>query len=446
MSPDLFANLKVALRKYKAYIEFHKFQHYEIRSMIKRILSKNVLSALAGFPVVYLNGPRQAGKSTLVQALAQSEWPAEYVTFDEATMMGAAEANPESFLRAYPHRLILDEVQMVPGLFRALKLLVDEARFTDKASASGRYLLTGSANIMALPALADALVGRMSILTLYPLSALEIMQGSGGFLASLMNNSFKPQTIIRKTPVVDIIRRATFPEITDEDDARRRQWFESYITTILQRDVRQIADIGKLGVLPNLLKVLAARVGGLVNESDIARAIGQNAVTSKNYRVLLQMMFLTFDVKPWYRNTSKRLVKSAKGYITDTALLCHLEQIDMAKSELRDPHIFGRVFENFVATELLKQLASDVDAAQLYHFRTSDGKEVDFVLERPDGRLAAIEVKGRDAVTAADFKGLKELSALTGDDFLCGIVLYRGNKTVPFEHNLWAVPVDVMWT
>ena len=334
---------------------------------------------------------------------------------------------------------------MVPALFRVLKLLADEARQADKASANGRYLLTGSANIMALPKLSDALVGRMRVLTLYPFSALEITKGKGGFLSKLIENDFKPGTVRRKTALVDIIRKATFPEISDEDDERRRQWFESYITTILQRDVRQIADIAKLGVLPNLLKVLAGRAGGLINDADISRAIGQNAVTAKTYRVLLQMIFLTFDVKPWYRNTGKRLVKSPKGYIIDTALLCHLQQIDMAKAEIRDPYIFGHVFENFVASELLKQLASSNDAAELYHFRTSDGKEVDFVLEHPDGRLAAIEVKGRDAVTASDFKGLKELCRLTKDDFLCGIVLYRGNKIISFERNMWAVPVDELW-
>ena len=414
--------------------------------MIERNLSTNVLEALQGFPVVYVNGPRQAGKSTLVQNLAENDWPAEYVTFDEATMMGAAEANPESFLRAYQDRLILDEVQMVPALFRVLKLLADEARQADKTSANGRYLLTGSANIMALPKLSDALVGRMRVLTLYPLSALEITRGEGGFLSNLMANDFKPGSIRRKTALVDVIRKATFPEISEEGDDRRRQWFESYITTILQRDVRQIADIAKLGVLPNLLKVLAGRAGGLINDADISRAIDQNAVTAKNYRVLLQMMFLTFDVKPWYRNTGKRLVKSPKGYIIDTALLCHLQQIDMAKAEIRDPHIFGHVFENFVASEILKQLASSNDAAELYHFRTSDGKEVDFVLERPDGQLAAIEVKGRDSVTASDFKGLKELCRLTENDFLCGIVLYRGNKIIPFDKNMWAVPVDAMWS
>lgn len=414
--------------------------------MIKRNLAKNVLDALEGFPVVYVNGPRQAGKSTLVQALAQRDWPAEYVTFDEATMLGAAEANPESFLRAYHHRLILDEVQMVPGLFRTLKLLSDEARSADKDSANGRYLLTGSANIMALPKLSDALVGRMRVLTLLPLSALEITKGSGEFLPTLMTNSFKPATLRRKHALADIIRRATFPEVTDDDDSERGRWFESYITTILQRDVRQIADIAKLGVLPNLLKVLASRAGGLINDADISRAIGQNSVTAKNYRILLQMMFLAFDVKPWYRNTGKRLVKSPKGYLIDTALLCHLEQIDIAKSERRDPHIFGHVFENFVATELLKQLASGEDKAELYHFRTSDGKEVDFVLERNDGQIAAIEAKARDAVSAADFKGLKELASLTGEDFVCGIVLYRGNKVVPFDENMWAVPVDALWS
>ena len=413
--------------------------------MIERKLKNNVLAALQGFPVVYVNGPRQAGKSTLVQKLAAKEWPADYVTFDEATMLGAAEANPESFLRAYENRLILDEVQMVPDLFRVLKLLSDEARLEDKSSANGRYLLTGSANIMALPQLSDALVGRMRVLTLYPLSALEISGGKGDFLSRLMSNGFKPATIKRKGHITDIIKQATFPEITDENNERRRQWFESYITTILQRDVRQIADIAKLGVLPNLLKVLAGRAGGLVNEADISRAIGQNAVTAKNYRVLLQMMFLTFDVKPWFRNIGKRLVKSPKSYIIDTSLLCHLQQVDMENVAINDPYLFGHIFENFVATELIKQLSSSVDPAELYHFRTSDGKEVDFVLERPDGKLAAIEVKGRDAVSEADFKGLKELGKQTKDDFICGIVLYRGNKVIPFGDRMWAVPVDAMW-
>ncbi len=414
--------------------------------MIKRRLSPRILDILQGFPIVYVTGPRQAGKSTLVQSLAVQAWPADYVTFDEATMLGAAEANPESFLRAYEGNLILDEVQMAPGLFRALKALVDAARQANKATANGRYLLTGSASIMALPKLSDALVGRMSVLTLYPLSALEISGGKGDFLPRLMDDDFKPGTIKRKLTLVETIRQATFPEITGQDENRRRQWFEAYITTILQRDVRQIADIARLGVLPHLLKVLASRAGGLINEADIARSTGQNAVSAKNYRILLQILFLTFDVKPWYRNIGKRLVKAPKGYIIDTSLLCHLLQIDMARVAIKDPHVFGHLFENFVASELLKQLSSSSSMVQLHHFRTSDNKEVDFVLEQPDGRLAGIEVKGRDSVTAADFKGLETLRQQAGNDFICGVVLYRNTKVIPFGDKMWAVPVEAMWT
>ena len=413
--------------------------------MIKRQLSQSILDALQGFPVVFVNGPRQAGKSTLVQNLITKKSPAEYVTFDEATMLGAAEANPESFLRGYEGRLILDEVQMVPGLFRALKLLTDEARLSKKEQINGRYLLTGSANVMALPKLSDALVGRMNVLTLYPLSAVEISGGKSDFLSRLSRNSFRSTTIKRRVPLVEALKQATFPEITDQDHTRRRQWFESYITTILQRDVHQIADISKMGVLPNLIRIMASRAGGLVNEADIARSIGQNPVTAKSYRVLLQMMFLTFDVRPWFRNIGKRLVKSAKVYMMDTSLLCHLQQINLDKVATHDPHVFGHVLENFVATELLKQLSWSEERAELYHFRTSDGKEVDFILEHPNRKLSGIEVKVRDAVTERDFHGLKVLREHTGDDFICGVVLYCGQKTVSFGDRLWAVPVDAMW-
>ena len=413
--------------------------------MIKRRLASRILDALQEFPIVYVAGPRQAGKTTLVRSLAVRAWPAHYITFDDATMLGAAEANPESFLRAWEANLILDEVQLAPGLFRVLKMLVDEARQGNRTNANGRYLLTGSASVMTLPGLADAVVGRMGLFTLYPLSALEISAGKGDFLPRLMGNDFKPGTIKRKWTVVEIMRQATFPEITGQGDGGRRQWFEAYITTILQRDVRQIADIARLGVLPHLLQVLASRVGGLINEADLARATAQNAVTTKNYRILLQMLFLAFDVKPWYRNIGKRLVKAPKGYIMDTSLLCHLLQVDMSGAAIRAPHVFGRLFENFIASELLKQLSSSGGMAQLHHFRTSDNKEVDFVLERPDGRLVGIEAKGRDAVTASDFKGLEALRQQVGSDFICGIVLYRNNKIIPFADRMWAVPVDALW-
>ncbi len=251
----------------------------------------------------------------------------------------------------------------------------------------------------------------MSLLTLYPLSAVEVTSAKGTFLSQLLRNNFRPGLVGNTGSCLDVMRRATFPEITNLDENTRRHWFESYITTILRRDVRQIADIAKVSALPNLLKILASRAGGLINEADIARATGQNAVTAKSYRVLLQMLFLTFDVKPWFRNVGKRLVKSAKGYLTDTSLLCHLQQIDLLKVAGNDPHTFGHIFENFVASELLKQLSFSDIRADLFHFRTSDGKEVDFIIEQANGSLAGIEVKGRDAVTSKDFNGLKVCSS-----------------------------------
>ncbi len=413
--------------------------------MIPRRLAAHILDALKDFPVVYVNGPRQAGKSTLVQTLAATPWPAQYVTFDDASMLGAADSSPEMFLRAFSENLVLDEVQMAPGIFRALKILVDEARLSNASQANGRFLLTGSADVLALPGLSDALVGRMSVHTLYPLAAVEVTESGNSFLSNLMANDFRAGKAGNESGVTEIIREAGFPELIGKSASVSGRWFESYITTILQREVRQIAQIKKLGVLPNLLRVLASRAGGLINEADIARSIGQNAVTAKTYRVLLQMLFLTFDVKPWYRNIGKRLVKSPKAYLIDTLLLCHLQQIDLEKVAANDPHIFGHIIENFVATELLKQLSFSDLRADLFHFRTSDGKEVDFVIEQPNGSLAGIEVKGRDAVSKRDFDGLRVLQQQTGQDFKCGVILYRGSQLVPFGEKLWAVPVAALW-
>lgn len=175
---------------------------------IPRTISKDILDALDFMPVVFVNGPRQAGKSTLVQAIAASKWPATYITFDEPSQLGAAQANPEIFLRSHAENLILDEVQMVPELYRIIKMIVDERRFENKRK--GHFLLTGSANLMALPALADALVGRMSIITLYPLSAVEISKSKTAFLERLFGNKFHMEKRQDKEDIVNIIRRSLF--------------------------------------------------------------------------------------------------------------------------------------------------------------------------------------------------------------------------------------------
>ena len=410
---------------------------------IKRQLENQLLSALQVTPVVFLNGPRQAGKSTLVQHIVRDEFQAEYVNFDSATQIAAAATAPETYLRNRKGTLIIDEVQLLPEIFRPLKVIVDELRQTQKEKSKGRFLLTGSANIMALPKLSDPLVGRMSVLTLYPLSGAEVTHDKGDFTARLFDQDFYPAQ--ENSRLLDIMQQATFPEISEAPADERDVWFDAYLTTILQRDVRALAEIGKLSALPNLLRILANRAGGLMNDAEIARDADLNPVTARNYKTLMKMLFLTFELAPWYRNIGKRLVKSSKGYVIDTLLLCYLLQYDLEDLEKNRPEIFGHVLENFVATELLKLISNGDQRLNLLHFRTGDNREVDFVLEKPNGQLAGVEVKKRDSVTKEDFKGLEELQRLSGVDFVCGIVLYRGRDVVPFGKNLWAVPMENLW-
>ena len=416
--------------------------------IINRLIRSTLLEHLQVSPIVFLNGPRQSGKSTLVvnnlAAIGKEGVPAVYITFDNATQMAAAASAPEAFLAAYQNTLVLDEVQMVPELFRSLKAKVDSLRLENKATSNGRYLLTGSANILALPRLAESLVGRMTVLTLYPFCTAETTEGKGTALERIFSMSFSGMDS-RDIPLIRAIKASTYPELFDKEDKEANLWFEGYISTILQRDVKMLADLEKISVLPSLLRVLGSRAGNLINDANLAREVGLNAVTGKFYRNILKMMFLTVDVPPWYRNIGKRLVKSSKGYLVDTLFLCYilgLKLEDLIKNRL---DLFGHVLENYVAMELTKLLSFNDSKAKLYHFRTSDGKEVDFVLEKPNGNVWAIEVKNADAVSAKDFNGIKVFAEITGKDFQGGIVLYAGKDAVPFGENLWAVPLSLLW-
>ena len=414
-----------------------------------RTLEARITEALSIMPVVFVNGPRQAGKSTLVQHIVSKlGFDADYVTLDDITTYASAENDPEGFLRRFTKPVIIDEVQRVPELFRVLKLLVDEYRIRDKAHANGRFLLTGSANILALPGLSDALVGRMAILSLYPLSASEVFgQGKpviNGWFDQEIGFEKNTDTKHNKHLFDDVIHHATFPEITQSDRKASVVWFDGYLTTSLQHDVRQLAEIDKIAALPNIVKVLAARTGGLLNDADCARDAKLNTVTYRRYRLMIQQLFLISLVPPWYRNIGKRLVKSPKLFFTDTAMLCHLLGTEASSLQQQNPGLFGHIFENFVASELTKQLATLSDAT-LYHFRTHDNKEVDFVIERRNGTLLGIEVKARDSITERDFLGLKLLKEQIGKDFARGIVLYMGKDTIPFGDDMVAMPLDNLW-
>jgi uncharacterized protein len=410
--------------------------------MLLRNLQTCVREALGDTPVVLLNGARQTGKSTLVQALAGDDWPARYLTLDDAAVLSAARTAPEDFLAGLgEHPVILDEVQRAPELFVALKATVDRAR------RPGRFLLTGSADMMMLPRVAESLAGRIEILTLRPLSQGEIEGSREGFVDALFAPGPLPPLEGARLGREELVRRVLaggYPEALSRATARRRRaWFGSYVTTILQRDVRDISNIEGLAELPRLLALLAARVGSLLNFSELSRSSGIPQSTLKRYLTLLEMTFLVEFLPAWSGNLGKRLTKSPKVMLTDTGLASYL--LGMDDGLAGHPETFGALLENFVAMEIRKQVAWGEVQPRLYHFRTQADQEVDLLLEDARGRVAAVEVKASTRVGEREFRHLAYLTELLGDRLVRGVVLYTGAEPLQFGPRLHALPVDALW-
>ena len=408
--------------------------------MITRHLARAVLESLQDSPVVFIQGARQTGKSTLAQSLADLGHPARYLTMDDAVTLAAARSDPQGFIAGLEGPMILDEVQRAPGLALAIKAAVDADR------KPGRFLLTGSANVLVLPTLSDSLAGRIEIHTLWPLSQGELSGSQEHFIDAVFNAKL-PRFDESDEDWPRLTRRLTaggYPEMLNRSTtARREAWFGSYLTTILQRDVRDIANVRDLADMPRLLTLVASRASSLLDYADLARGLSMPQTTLKRYMSLLQATFLIQTLPAWFSNIGKRLVKSPKMLLNDTGLLTHL--LGLGADRLRtDPTVGGSVLENFVAMELLKQRGWSKLRPNLFHFRTHPGDEVDLVLEDRAGRIVGIEVKASATVNAGHFKGMKALAAATGPRFVRGIVLYTGHSAVPFAKDLFALPLPCL--
>jgi predicted AAA+ superfamily ATPase len=407
--------------------------------MLTRHAAARLHTALADRPVVLLHGARQSGKTTLVRAVAE-ESGARYITLDDLTMLAAARNDAAGFLAGSAQSLVVDEVQRAPELLLAIKAAVDRKR------TPGRFLLTGSANVLLVPRVAESLAGRMEIVPLWPFSQGEIEGAVEGFIDAAFGDA--PPVLVQSSSSVrltDRVLRGGYPEAAPIKSAeRRRAWFDAYVTTILQRDVRDLARIEGLTELPRLLALLASRPMAQLNYADLSRGTGLPQSTLKRYFALLEMVFLIRLLPPWHANIGKRLVKTPKVVLTDTGLAAHLMGIDDARLA-RDRTLLGGLLESFVAMELVKQSGWSADPPALYHFRTHEGDEVDLVLERRGGALVGIEVKSAATVSAADFKGLRALAEIAGQRFQRGIVLYTGAEIVPFGAGLFALPVEALW-
>lgn len=406
----------------------------------RRHLKSRLEKTLLDSPVVLLNGARQVGKSTLAQRVYDPQLNAQYINLDAISSLSAARSAPEGFIDSLGDRVIIDEVQRAPELFLAIKRAVDANRV------AGRFLLTGSTNALMVPKLVDPLVGRVSTLTLWPLSQGEIRNAREMFVDFLFDEKPPPRLRgISQSELIESAVKGGYPEVLRRtNQTSRAQWFEDYTTTILQKDVRELSQIEGLIALPNLLQLLAARTGSLLNTSELTRTSGIANTTLKRYLALLQAVFLVHYLPAWSVSISKRVVKSPKLYIADTGLAAHLQGIDES-SIAENRNLLGPLLENFVVMELLKQSAWSESRPDLYHFRTQTGHETDIVLRTRAGKIAAVEIKAASAVKADFFAGMKLLRKEAGKKFQRGIVLYTGNETVAFEPDLVALPVSALW-
>jgi len=417
------------------------FAHMRVRN-----ITSDVREALADTPVVLLCGARQVGKSTLARQLASEGFGGQgavtYLTLDDATLLARADSDPDGFIRQLTGATVLDEVQRAPSLFRAMKAVVDDDR------RPGRFLLTGSANVLMLPRLSESLAGRMEMLTLWPFSQGELQGRKEGFIDVVFEEELPEEVAdARETSTTfwDRVIRGGYPEAVVRSSGKRRsRWFSSYLTTVLQRDIRELANIEGLTQLPRLLQLLAVRSGSLVNWSEVSRSAGIPNTTLKRYLALLQATYMIREVPAWSVNLSKRLVKSPKIHVTDTGLAADL--MGMVRSgEGPTVTMRGGIVESFVAMELEKQRTWASRRISIYHMRTARQEEVDLILEDSRGALVGIEVKMAGSVNDADFRGLRVLQAMQPDTFQRGIVFYLGERVVAFGSQLHAVPISALW-
>jgi len=406
--------------------------------LYSRLIEPRVAEALLDTPVVLIAGPRQAGKTTLVRLIAE-EQERRYLTMDDELTLLSAREDPVGMIRSLDCAVI-DEIQRAPQLLLAIKKSVDEDR------RPGRFLLTGSANLMALPTVADSLAGRMETLLLLPLSQSEIESR----IANWIDSAFAAQILEADRPAVggDLVERVLrggYPEAISRTSSKRRvTWARQYIDAIIQRDVRDVADIEKLDQLPRFLRALTQTAGQMCNYTQLGGQVELYGKTAARYVGVLEQMYLLKRVDVWARNRLSRVVKTPKLQFIDSGLLATL--LDLTTEEIQQNRTrFGNVLETFVFSELLKHASTAEGDYRLMYYRDADKFEVDIVIESAAGNIVCVEVKSAATVKESDLRGLKKLAGIAGKQFKMGVLLYDGTETMTLGDGIWAAPLSSLW-
>lgn len=393
--------------------------------------------------VVAILGPRQAGKSTLARTLLDDGRCRSYVTLDDQAARASALDDPDGFVAGLRQPAIVDEIQRAPDLLLAVKAAVD------RDPSPGRFVITGSADLLTQRGVADALPGRAEYLRLWPFAQSELTGGAGTLIDRLFAGD--PPQLYDLDPglaaYAETIARGGFPDAYRRSDSRRIAYFRSYVDTLLGRDLRDVAaPQTDTSTIPRLLRVLATRSSELASFDGLARDLQVNPRTARGHTELLEQLFLVQRLRPWSGNLSQREVRTPKLFLTDSGLLCSLLGTSTERL-LADGVLAGRAVETFAVNELLRQSGwSEQPLNGLSFYRDRDGNEVDVVIESADGRLIALEVKASASVSTSDSRGLRYLRERAGDRFVAGALLYTGRSTLQLGDRLWALPLAALWS
>lgn len=403
-----------------------------------RYLQKKVEIALSDTPVVCLLGARQCGKTTLSQHIDEDR---TYINFDEATVLNAAQQDPTGFIHGLPEKVILDEIQRIPELMTAIKASVDRQR------TPGRFLLTGSANLLLLPRVQESLAGRMEILNLHPLTEQEKHHQPASFLQRLLNKPLSARIIGEQAViqgVAEAVCRGGYPEANSRTEVRARQWHQQYLKAIVQRDVKDIIAIHDEDEMLRMAQLLAYRTGTLLNISTLANELDISRQTAEKYLSVLERLFLVQRLPAWHRNQAKRLIKTPKVHWVDSGLAATLNGLKVA--DWFDYAVnFGPLLESFVVQQIIAQADWMEEPPRFSHYRDKEQLEVDLVIEQ-DRKIWGLEVKKSASIQAKDGVGLAKLAAQSGEQFQGGVLFYCGSNCLPLAtKNCFAVPINWLW-
>lgn len=399
--------------------------------MLERSVQGIIKTALKISPITLISGPRQSGKSTLSLSLMPN-----YSVLDDVSARVAASENPIGFIHNLPKPICIDEIQKSPNLLEAIKMAVDKDR------KNGEFLLTGSANLLDMKQTKDTLAGRIIEVMLYPFSLKEKHQKAGeNIIEMLFENEFDA----KKLEPIDIpqqILDGGYPEITKlESVMEKRLWFSSYAGTYIERDARDMGEIREIGNFFKFVHILASRSGTILNKSSISADTGLKDSTVDNFTTIMEQIFQIKLIRPYFENIQKQFIKSPKIHFLDSGVLCHLLKITNQKS-LEESNYKGQIYESFIASELLKHLAFCSVDTEIYHYRTIDKKEIDFLLKRGE-KIVAIKVKASSSVNKGDFKHIVDFQERSRYE-VWGVLFYSGGQILEFGDRCVALPMGFL--